>query len=190
MPPSTAERAAIAGYRQQLLAALLDERPNCVVLIGPDTLPVSEELALHSESNAGMLTVLSFSNIDSATTSSPLRKVVDGGGSLVALLSLAAGDESWDRSLGKACLAFPDRLLVEHTVAIGTTERVGAGQANEPEASPNRFFAFGFKRRMQHTSERSRRSLYEFRLRDYKQAPEWLNARFWAHPERFDAPGS
>ena len=28
--------------------------------------------------------------------------------------------------------------------------------------------------------------LYEYRLRDYKQPPDWLNARFWANPARFD----
>jgi len=26
---------------------------------------------------------------------------------------------------------------------------------------------------------------YEYRLSHYKQAPDWLNARFWANPERF-----
>ena len=28
--------------------------------------------------------------------------------------------------------------------------------------------------------------MFEFRLHDYKQRPDWLNARYWAHPERFD----
>jgi len=28
--------------------------------------------------------------------------------------------------------------------------------------------------------------LYRYALRDYKETPEWLNSRFWAHPELFD----
>ena len=28
-------------------------------------------------------------------------------------------------------------------------------------------------------------ALYQFDLATYKQVPDWLNARFWAHPERW-----
>jgi hypothetical protein len=28
--------------------------------------------------------------------------------------------------------------------------------------------------------------MYKFDLADYKQTPDWLNARHWAHPERWD----
>jgi len=28
--------------------------------------------------------------------------------------------------------------------------------------------------------------LYEFDLYDYKETPDWLNARYWAHPELWD----
>lgn len=28
-------------------------------------------------------------------------------------------------------------------------------------------------------------TLYQFDLATYKQVPDWLNARFWAHPERW-----
>ncbi|OBS08039.1 DUF6231 family protein [Acidihalobacter prosperus] len=31
-----------------------------------------------------------------------------------------------------------------------------------------------------------RLALYHFDLYDYKRTPDWLNARFWAHPERWD----
>ncbi|GAB4288171.1 MAG: DUF6231 family protein [Thiohalomonadaceae bacterium] len=30
------------------------------------------------------------------------------------------------------------------------------------------------------------RYLYRFDLDDYKTTPDWLNSRFWAHPERWD----
>lgn len=29
-------------------------------------------------------------------------------------------------------------------------------------------------------------AVYVFDLYDYKPTPDWLNSRFWAHPERFD----
>ena len=29
-------------------------------------------------------------------------------------------------------------------------------------------------------------SIYSFSIDTYKPAPDWLNSRFWAHPERFD----
>lgn len=29
-------------------------------------------------------------------------------------------------------------------------------------------------------------ALYQFNLATYKPAPDWLNARYWAHPERWD----
>ena len=33
--------------------------------------------------------------------------------------------------------------------------------------------------------KRDRIALYQFDLATYKQVPDWLNARYWAHPERW-----
>ena len=73
-----------------------------------------------------------------------------------------------DRALGTACRLYPSRLLLF----------VLADEAPTPEA----LFAFGFRRLLVHPDG----VLHEYRLRDYKMPPDWLNARFWANPERFE----
>ena len=50
-----------------------------------------------------------------------------------------------------------------------------------------RFFAFGFRRAFVAIEDGTRHALHEYRLADYKQPPDWLNARYWANPERFGA---
>jgi len=67
--------------------------------------------------------------------------------------------------------------MVEHSNSAQLTALLGDEQ----------FFAFGF-RRIGELAEVSglQRRWYAYSLRDYKQSPDWLNARFWAHPERFD----
>ena len=72
-----------------------------------------------------------------------------------------------ERTLGTACRLYPTRLLLF------------VDGANLP--SPERLFAFGFRR----LAVGADAELHEYRLHDYKPPPEWLNARFWAHPERF-----
>jgi hypothetical protein len=48
--------------------------------------------------------------------------------------------------------------------------------------SPQSWIALGY-RPLAHSSSFT---LYGFDLYDYKERPEWLNARFWANPENFD----
>lgn len=45
------------------------------------------------------------------------------------------------------------------------------------------FLALGFE--ILATDADAQISLYQFDLATYKQVPDWLNARFWAHPERW-----
>jgi len=94
----------------------------------------------------------------------------------LALLMMPASSLSIDTTLGLACRLFPQRLLVH----IGK---------NSLQLPARRFFALGFRQlklnvRREVDSDFSE-TLYEYRLSDYKQPPEWLNARFWANPERF-----
>jgi len=79
--------------------------------------------------------------------------------------------------LGMACRTSPGLVLVEHTSTTSGSKLLGDEQ----------FFAYGF-RRMGQNKEVSglQQQWYVYSLRDYKQSPDWLNARFWAHPERFD----
>ena len=97
-----------------------------------------------------------------------------GARAAAALLTLDAldGDPSvpgtLDRALGTACRLYPTRLLLF----------VDAAEAPPPET----LFAFGFRR----LTAGADAVLHEYRLRDYKTPPDWLNARFWANPARFD----
>lgn len=96
---------------------------------------------------------------------------------IAALLWLdqALDDAAIDRRLGAACRRFPGRLLV--------WQRDGLGSDRLP---PTRFFAHGFRQLLDLIDDERHHTLYEYTLADYKQAPDWLNARYWANPERFD----
>ena len=45
------------------------------------------------------------------------------------------------------------------------------------------FLSLGYE--MLAVDEVDRIALYQFDLATYKQVPDWLNARYWAHPERW-----
>jgi|GEM_PF-936173 len=74
-----------------------------------------------------------------------------------------------EQTLGDACRLFPHQLLVQL-------------QKLPSDWTPDPLFAFGF--RQLKTSVGS--AVFEFRLSDYKAPPAWLNARFWANPERYE----
>ena len=122
----------------------------------------------------------------------------------LALLVVRDDDARIDLLLGNACRRYPDYLLVEHLVdppadppADPGVEPPGdvTGVAPDdvatdagPVLSAARFFAFGFRRIVRSEpaiGPGERCTWYEFRLSHYKSAPDWLNARFWANPERF-----
>lgn len=50
----------------------------------------------------------------------------------------------------------------------------------------NELLALGLLRVGNYDDADGGRHLYRFDLADYKTTPDWLNARFWAHPERWD----
>lgn len=107
----------------------------------------------------------------SAVEESSVQEV---GGSVVGVLQSDADTHSLDRQLGLAIRLFPEQLFVH---------------CADSSMGDERFFAFGFRRLTrsanQSTTDGDSR-WYEYRLRDYKDQPTWLNARFWANPERFD----
>lgn len=108
---------------------------------------------------------------DNAVTASGLEPV--GVGPCVALMQLSDSDGLPDEGtlaaeLGQAVRRFPQRLLV----SIETSEPNDAA-----------FFAFGFRKLQMEHQESIR--LFEYCLSEYKQSPDWLNARYWANPERF-----
>lgn len=101
---------------------------------------------------------------------------------VLAIARVAAEPGGLDHQLGCLCRSFPGGVVVE--VARGYS------------ATDETFFAHGFERLRRGGKAKSYVALndelfrdgadcYGYRLCDYKAVPTWLNARFWAHPERF-----
>ncbi len=44
----------------------------------------------------------------------------------------------------------------------------------------------GFSRVSEWKRQDPQSELYRFDIADYKTTPDWLNSRYWAHPELFD----
>lgn len=114
-----------------------------------------------------------------ADTSEPVaervaRHVADGG-HLLELVNAKAGG-ALSRQLGQACREFPGGLFVWQ-IDDTAEQRVPAEV----------FFAFGFRRLFSCVEGCQQHVLHEYRLAEYKSPPDWLNARYWANPERFDA---
>jgi hypothetical protein len=93
-------------------------------------------------------------------------------GEQVTVLNVGSEESTFAQTMGQAVRAFPNRLIV-YTSAQSVPDTL--------------FFAFGFRKlNVLHTGSTGvLNRWFEFRLSHYKQPPEWLNARFWANPERF-----
>jgi hypothetical protein len=48
------------------------------------------------------------------------------------------------------------------------------------------FLALGMQVHAQLKYEGGTLGLYRFSIHDYKPVPDWLNAKYWAHPERWE----
>ena len=80
--------------------------------------------------------------------------------------------------LGTICRRFPNQVLIE--LQHDMNDKTAALDFKQV------CFAMGFRQALHSVSDGSEYQLYEYRLKNYKQAPEWLNSRFWANPERFN----
>ncbi|MFK7861863.1 MAG: DUF6231 family protein [Granulosicoccus sp.] len=96
----------------------------------------------------------------------------------VLIMQLDPCEAQFERRLGRAVRACPHRVLLHCA-----TTKANPGRADEE------FFAFGFRKLpvvqdagRAHTTTK----WFEYRLSQYKPAPDWLNAQFWANPERYD----
>jgi hypothetical protein len=87
--------------------------------------------------------------------------------------------ESLPLPKGRALLAAL-RDVYSETCLVAIDADAGVRAGWNPEA----FIAMGFKVRP--GIEAWDFALYSFSLRDYKTTPDWLNARHWANPERWD----
>lgn len=126
----------------------------------------------------------------------------------LAILLLDSITDSLDQVLGTAVRRFPDRLLVRiKSSSIASTASNGSTSNRTTQESPllegvasqaaapasasiadHRLFAFGFKRLKVDdlSADSAQVRWFEYRLSSYKSSPHWLNAQFWANPERFE----
>lgn len=158
-----------------LAAQLLSGEPGNVVLVGKPIFRLKanvEDLIADEAYSAPAPQITQHDSINQFIDS-------DGCGSHRRALGLYLPSDinEPEKLLGAACRLSPGLVLVEHTNTRAGLKLLGDEQ----------FFAHGF-RRLGLVTEVSgwQRQWYGYSLRDYKQSPEWLNARFWAHPERFD----
>lgn len=127
-----------------------------------------------------------------------------------AFLAIDANNGGVSELLGQAVRQFPDTLAVctdqsdipETLFFSFGFQRMGAFATSESpsvakSASPARAAPSSNTDGASHESKRLLESgadpltsvplrWFVYRLRDYKQPPSWLNARFWANPERYE----
>ncbi len=154
---------------------LLQHSPERIVLIGPFQAMLDALKTRVQNQQSAALNESELWLFDSWQTfeSSPERQKLPGT-KVAACFSLDAhiSGKQQDLIIGSACRAFPLHLLVEDTA--------------KPSRDNALFFAHGFRQLVADVPGGANRKMFEFRLHDYKQSPDWLNARFWAHPERFN----
>jgi hypothetical protein len=112
-----------------------------------------------------------FDTLDSALASAKLDVSADASVQ-IAVLNVGSEETTLSQQIGQAVRAFPNRLIV---------------YTSAKTAPDTLFFAFGFRKLnvIESASAVAENRWYEFRLSHYKQSPDWLNAQFWANPERF-----
>ena len=157
MSASTGEGGAYEGL---LSTYLLSNRPGCIVLIGSQKVDIQWPDAAQIPPLLHFATLSDYSDADSVAPT-------------VAILQLNDQTPYLDEALGRASRLFPEQLLV---CLEGVTR------------SDQAFFAFGFRRLnvVNSASKSAGTRWFEYRLSTYKSSPDWLNARFWANPDRFD----
>ncbi len=149
---------------------LLAESPAYIALIGSRDLALQWPVTV--ENGPSMIAADSIEQADLA-----LRERDDGGDaafeSCVALLELTAPSDDIELLLGRAVRLFSTQLIA-YTRSTTLPDSV--------------LFAFGFRKLevVGLSSGEDALRWFEYRLSHYKQPPDWLNARFWANPERFD----
>ncbi len=160
------------GLEGQLTHYLLAAQPARVVIVGqPPVVPWWQDPSTDAQPP-----VFSFATLGQCLSELPVdeRSETEAQtGHCAALMRFeadpaASGGRDLAAELGRAVRRFPDRLII----SVDTTEPDDAA-----------FFAFGF-RRLQLGDHGSIR-LFEYCLSEYKQVPDWLNARYWANPERY-----
>ena len=160
----------LQGDRTPLADYLLDGDQGRLFLIA---CPRSD-LSWPDESE-GAQDVVRLDTLEEAETLLKVSAASDEPGSDLntAVLNIQEIESNLAPVIGQAVRAFPNRLIV---------------YTHLEHAPDSLFFSLGFRKLNVSgdamLSEENR--WYEFRLSHYKQSPDWLNARFWANPARFE----
>lgn len=166
-----------------IASLLLAENPSAAVLVGSQAFRLKSALqgAQQLPDDKQVVSSPPVMCIDSlADLAEHVRQARASGENpfdeMVMCLFLPTGVGSVHNWLGTACRAAPKLVLVEHAKS----------QTSDNLLEDEQFFAHGFRKiDSLDRSHAPQSHWYGYSLRDYKQAPDWLNARFWAHPERF-----
>lgn len=163
------------NYRQGLKDYIFEDSVASVFLVGA----VFDQLLSSAQVDAKIERLKSLRDAEGVVAS--LRH----GESATLVLDTSVLGQTVEESLGRALRSFPHRVLLHCVTA-----------SDDVLLSDNVFFAFGF-RKVLHVPPSALPSdspaemqgqeirWFEYRLSSYKPAPDWLNARFWANPERY-----
>lgn len=160
---------------------LFNESPATLLVAGalPEALlsrPVEGVSVFNVATLADAQALLSRSGTSTETSASHAPEGVPPG-PVSLVLQLDANSPHLQEALGQAVRSFPHRVLVH-------IRMTGVHSAPDDDV----LFALGFRRLVvvpDSQSPDARVRWFEYRLSEYKHSPEWLNARFWANPERF-----
>jgi len=171
-------------YDQHCAEWLLDSKPTHVALVGEPAFRLQQMLQKASgiDDAVQISQCHSLSDFDPQNSSIPIKPE-----NTALMLHLTGSEPRTDEILGRARRIAPQGLLVE----LGADKLDGQCDNEQQVLSDERFFAFGFRvintqHKVGTNSMDTNKRLYAYRLSDYKKPPEWLNARFWANPERFN----
>jgi len=163
-----AEHAPPSDAIQDMLAWAHRSRPRSLLIVCPETHPLLSAAA-HT-----------FTDTE-RTHLAPDRTTADRLGSAKFDLALVAGAlESLPQQPARQMLAKLRDLNTRRFIILvhGPTSGDHAWRQTD-------MIAYGLKRCGRYEEQGEVFSLYRFNIHDYKETPDWLNARYWAHPERW-----
>ena len=104
-------------------------------------------------------------------------------------LPQAAQGQSYNLALFVNCLEHLEKPLAHQL--LGTVRNLNASRINvlvdmhACDWTENGFYALAMKKLASFQRPGQTPNLFGYDIFSYKQIPDWLNARFWAHPENF-----
>ena len=111
--------------------------------------------------------------------------VLDGlrGRGVYDLVLLAGILEFMDKGRGETLLGC---IRDQHARELAVVVPIGSEWPDhESRWERNDLLAFGMSLQARYEEQGRPVHLYRFSLRNYKATPEWLNPKYWAHPELF-----